>query len=235
MPPCSCFIGCPECDHISGRRQTDLCGLGKLPTLNDPLLRTVNRNATAHSKYDIYRHNPWRAPGSAPVADACGLAGGTPWEADAPEEGRYKSTPFATHGMRGTLLPPIPGYVPPVWTAGLEAEVTWQIRNNHGGGYSYRLCPKPKNSNGSLVGVTEECFRRTPLSFRHDKQALVFANGSRLPIQGTFTSQGTSPEGSEWAQMPYSGTWYGDSAYLLWQIFIAVHWNNNVPGIVRHN
>ena len=71
--------------------------------------------------------------------------------------------------------------------------------------------------NGSLVGVTEECFRRTPLSFKHDKQALVFANGSRLPIQGTFTSQGTSPEGSEWAQMPYSGTWYGDSAYLLWK------------------
>ena len=26
---------------------------------------------------DIYQHNPWRAPGAAPVADACGLAGGT--------------------------------------------------------------------------------------------------------------------------------------------------------------
>ena len=23
-----CFIGCPECDHESGRRQTDLCKLG---------------------------------------------------------------------------------------------------------------------------------------------------------------------------------------------------------------
>lgn len=34
--------------------------------------------------------------------------------------------------MRGVDLPPIPGYVPPVWTAGGEAEVTWQIRNNHG-------------------------------------------------------------------------------------------------------
>ena len=38
-----CFIGCPECDHESGRRQTDLCGLGKEPTINDPLLMTVNR------------------------------------------------------------------------------------------------------------------------------------------------------------------------------------------------
>ena len=56
---------------------------------------------------------------AAPVADACGLAGGTPWGGDAPEEGRYKNTTFASHGMRGTLLPPIPGYVPPVWTAGL--------------------------------------------------------------------------------------------------------------------
>ena len=30
-----CFIGCPECDHVSGRRQTDVCKLGfvgQLPT-----------------------------------------------------------------------------------------------------------------------------------------------------------------------------------------------------------
>ena len=59
-----CFIGCPECDHISGRRQIDLCGLGKEATLNDPKYRSVNRNATAGSPQDIYRHNPWRAPGS---------------------------------------------------------------------------------------------------------------------------------------------------------------------------
>ena len=68
-----CFIGCPTCDHKSGRRQTDLCGLGKQATLNDPKLRTVSRNATAGSAEDIYRHNPWRAPGNAPVADVCGL------------------------------------------------------------------------------------------------------------------------------------------------------------------
>ena len=24
-----CFIGCPACDHVSGRRQVDVCGLGK--------------------------------------------------------------------------------------------------------------------------------------------------------------------------------------------------------------
>ena len=55
-----CFIGCPECDHKSGRRQIDLCGLGKKATLNDPKYRSVNRNATAFSPQDIYQHNPWR-------------------------------------------------------------------------------------------------------------------------------------------------------------------------------
>merc|ERR1719273_1169161 len=69
-----CFIGCPTCDHQSGRRQVDLCGFGKEATLNEPKYRTVNRNAKAGSIYDIYKHNPRRAPGTAPVADACGLA-----------------------------------------------------------------------------------------------------------------------------------------------------------------
>ena len=76
-----CFIGCPECDHKSGRRQIDLCGKGFKATINDPKMRSVNRNATAGSPEDIYKHNPWRAPGSAPVGDACGFAGGTPWSA----------------------------------------------------------------------------------------------------------------------------------------------------------
>ena len=53
-----CFIGCPTCDHESGRRQTDLCKkgfVGKLPTE----AIAVNRHAERDSKYDIYRHNPW--------------------------------------------------------------------------------------------------------------------------------------------------------------------------------
>ena len=97
--------------------------------------RSVNRNATAGSPQDIYKHNPcvrltssrgffrpqraqllsraradpdgqqihhglaralwcslarWRAPGSAPVADACGLAGGTPWLPEVGEAGDYQ-------------------------------------------------------------------------------------------------------------------------------------------------
>ena len=52
-----CFIGCPSCDHKSGRRQTDLCKLGFVGKLPDFAI-AVNRNISAgfrDSKYDIYR------------------------------------------------------------------------------------------------------------------------------------------------------------------------------------
>lgn len=58
-----CFIGCPECDHQSGRRQTDLCKkgfVGQLPT-NAIAVNGFFANGTAverNSIYDIYRHNP---------------------------------------------------------------------------------------------------------------------------------------------------------------------------------
>lgn len=37
-----------------------------------------NRGVEALTKDDIYQWNPWRAPGSAPVYDPCGMAGGSP-------------------------------------------------------------------------------------------------------------------------------------------------------------
>ena len=121
-----CFIGCAECDHKSGRRQTDLCGLGKKDTL-PAAARSLNRNATIGSENDIYRHNPWRSPGAAPVGDkqhngACGLAGGTPWGPDVGEAGDYTNTSFAHHGTIGVTLPPMPTGV--VWKRGGEGEVT---------------------------------------------------------------------------------------------------------------
>lgn len=187
-----CFIGCDECDHVSGRRQTDLCKkgfVGKLPHY----AISVNRGVTRDSPYDIFRHNPWRAPGYAPVADACGLAGGTPWGAYAPEEGCYLNTTHAKHGMRGSDLPEMPTGT--VWQAGGEAEVVMTMRFNHGGGYAYRLCPASET-------LTEKCFQSQHLDFVRDKQALLFANGSRLSIQGTFVDVGTSPPGATWSRYP---------------------------------
>lgn len=174
-----------------------MCGAGKQPTLNAPEHRTVNRDAPAGGRLDIYRWNPWRAPGSAPVADACGLAGGTPWASNASEWGDYVPTVFAKHGDAGSkVLPVQPSGA--VWRRGYEATVVWQIGANHGGGYSYRLCPLKETSKG----LTEACFQRHPLAFNTAKQALLFPNGTRLPIAGTFVSDGTTPIGSMWSLNP---------------------------------
>lgn len=192
-----CFIGCDECDHKSGRRQTDLCKSGFVGQLPDYAI-AVNRNSSAgfrNSEYDIYRHNPWRAPGHAPIADACGLAGGTPWGGDAPEEGQYYNTTHAVHGMKGTQLPPMDTGV--VWKAGGEAEVVFAVKFNHGGGYAYRLCPADQE-------LSESCFQQTHLEFVQEKQALLFRNGSRLGISehSVYVSEGTSPVGSTWTRIP---------------------------------
>lgn len=194
-----CFIGCPSCDHMSGRRQIDLCGLGKNAT-NNAMGRSLNQNATPFAPNDIYRHNPWRAPGSAPVADPCGLAGGTPWAPDVPEEGVYKKTKYAHHGMKGTDLPKMPTRT--VWKIGGEATVSWNVRNNHGGGYQYRLCPASEP-------LTEQCFQKYPLEFVQERHAILFANGTSVPIKGTFVSEGTLPEGSTWARLPIPATGLG--------------------------
>lgn len=103
--------------------------------------------------------------------------------------------------MNGTLLPPLNGSEV-VWTIGGEAEVTIQIENNHGGGYSFRLCPAEE-------GITEECFQRTPLDFVEDQQGIVFKNGTVLPIAGTFVIDGTHPKGSMWSMLPIPATWFG--------------------------
>jgi len=80
--------------------------------------------------------------------------------------------------------------------------VTWQVENNHGGGYSYRLCPASE-------ALTEACFQRHPLEFVTDQQGIVLPNGTVLPIQGTFLTKGTSPAGSMWARIPLPTTALG--------------------------
>ena len=69
------------------------------------------------------------------------------------------------------------------------------MRNNHGGGYSYRLCPADEP-------LTEACFQRHPLAFDRTKQALVVANGEKTSISGVFVDEGTQPTGSTWARLP---------------------------------
>lgn len=194
-----CFIGCEECDHMSGRQQVDLCGSGKVRTI-DPKYRSANLDSVPGSPEDIYKHNPWSAPGNAPMGNPCGLAGGTPWADEVGEAGVYTPTKFAHHGMKGTDLGPLETGIK--WKIGGQAEVTWQCENNHGGGYSYRLCPADQP-------ITEECFRQHPLDFVEDGQGIIFKNGTVLPIKGLFVTEGTEPEGSMWSRLPIPATWFG--------------------------
>ena len=93
-----CTIGCKACDG-DGRRYPsyDHCpgtpSALKVPTYLDKKWWTANHNATPGSYEDIWRFNPWRAPGHAPVWDACGMAGGSPKEVF--NAGAYNTTVHA--------------------------------------------------------------------------------------------------------------------------------------------
>lgn len=155
---------------------------------------TMNRNVVEGSADDSYRFNPWRAPGYAPVADACGMAGGTLKVHAGPGVAVFHDTQFAKMGDLGSkVLTPAPSGT--IWMAGSAVEVSWGIRYNHGGGYQYRLCPAKQD-------LTEECFQKIPLKFVRDTQTLRWNNGSRFPIDGTFVDEGTWPKGSTWAMNP---------------------------------
>lgn len=198
-----CSIGCAECDggaapHPGANPNTvDRCNSGAVATINDPKYRTYNREAIAGSAADIYKHNPWRAPGTAPVFDTCGMAGGfTHQEAG---EAKYTATANAAQGKKGSTLPPAPSGT--VWVAGSQVQTAISIRANHGGGYSFRLCPADAD-------LTEECFQQTPLKFVEGRQTLRWANGTELGINGTYIDVGTHPPGSSWAMnpLPYSNS-----------------------------
>ena len=160
-----CSIGCPRCDgvtrgpipcsHVHGssrsncsgmrplghdtcQRKMDVCGLNVSATICDRSLRTLNIDAPCGSETDWYYYSPWRRPGSAPVMDACGLAGGASQQAG--YGAQYKRTRFASQGDRGGQLPrtprsfnqpePAQGSQPWLWTAGTPAEVSWAIAAN---------------------------------------------------------------------------------------------------------
>eukprot|EP00658_Telonema_sp_P-2_P014315 TRINITY_DN15440_c0_g1_i20.p1 TRINITY_DN15440_c0_g1~~TRINITY_DN15440_c0_g1_i20.p1 ORF type:complete len:290 (-),score=40.93 TRINITY_DN15440_c0_g1_i20:36-905(-) len=188
-----CSIGCDTCTGIGSHTNVSLCNSSMLPTL-PTWAWTMNLGAQPGSHQDTYRFNPWRAPGSAPVTDACGTAGGTSPSQRGPGDAIYADTPFATMGDRGSkVLAPAPSGV--IWSAGQKVEVWWGIRFNHGGGYQYRLCP-------AHAPLTEECFQKLPLEFVRDQQQLQWNNGTTLSINGTFVDTGTLPTGSTWARNP---------------------------------
>lgn len=192
-----CSIGCKECDGgdngFANPGLTDRCGSGMKATINDPLYRTINRHAEAGSEQDWAKFNPWRAPGSAPVYDPCGRAGGGPHSTGG--HGEFTSTKYAKFGDMGSKLPKMPSGA--VWKAGSTVQAMWSVRANHGGGYQYRLCPLSSN-------LTEACFQETPMPFA-DSSSMMLGNGTMVKLKSTFVSEGTLPSGSTWQMLPIPG------------------------------
>lgn len=139
---------------------------------------------------------PWRYPGSSPVLDPCGIAGG--WFEDGnPLNGARP--PFGIPvGTFGSSLPPL--LKETVWIAGATAEVAWAVQANHGGGYQYRLCPADEE-------LSEECFQSNPLDFVGDTQWIQYGpdgmdRESRTEIKAHRVSHGVVPSGSTWTRNP---------------------------------
>lgn len=179
-----CSIGCKACDGKGARIPNyDHCpGESIKATLNDPKYRTANVHAEAGSDQDIFKHNPWRAPGMAPVFDACGMAGGNYFEVF--NAGAYNTTKFAKQGDLGTKVLPV-RKSGTVWTRGDVATTRWELTAAHGGGYQYRLCPASEP-------LTEACFQKMPLEFATpDKHMVVYANSSmNHEINATLVREG---------------------------------------------
>jgi hypothetical protein len=162
-------------------------------TICDPRLRTLNTEAECGSKLDFYQFSPWRAPGSAPVIDACGSAGGTiPGEGNEGNGASFENSTVAKQGDRGSKLSAMPSQA--TWKAGTNVEAGWTIMAHHGGGYAYRLAPAD-------APLTEDEFRKMPLDFvgnsilrwDHNKSTQLEFNTTEL---GWETNKGTVPEGS---------------------------------------
>jgi hypothetical protein len=181
-----CTIGCPTCDGVSPRSFTDLCGLGARATVCDARLRTYATDTACNSAADRYRFNPWRAPGTAPVFDACGKAGGGVRAASAAHPSGAAFFTNTSHNVLGDLgsrvLPPTRAAAS--WARGAVVEATWSMRANHGGGYQYRLCP-------AEAELTEACFAASPVPFVGN-QALLFGNGTRQPINSAYVAPPTA-------------------------------------------
>ena len=85
-------------------------------------LRSLNTEATCGSKEDFYYYSPWRAPGSAPVIDACGVAGGRhPGQGIGGAGASFENSSLAKQGDVGSDLPSMPPQA--TWKAGATAEV----------------------------------------------------------------------------------------------------------------
>jgi len=185
-------IGC-----FTGAKQPVCKGNTHAATNCDPSTRTVNRGAKCGAVDDFYYFSPWRAPGSAPVLDPCGSAGGRiAGEGDGGFGAAYVNTTHAKVSDLGSKTLPTRRGANVTWSVGSVVEVSWNLAANHGGGYSYRLCSAKDN-------LTELCFKRTPLDFVGMQQLRWGGkdSGDHLNFTGTYVWSAAT-YGSMWAMNP---------------------------------
>jgi len=123
---------------------------------------------------------PWRAPGTAVPASPCGV--------------------HQTNGKDGLALQKTPRGDP--WQAGSTVSVAHSLGANHGGGYSWRLCPDESLSTSTSPDDAEKCFQQNPLRFADTQHTLKWKNGTQVKIDAMQTDQGTVPAGSQWRRNP---------------------------------
>lgn len=216
----SCFwftqgasVGCKSADGNGTRiPNLDHCPLERAASFNpltmagalDPQYRTVNMQSKPGSVDDIWKFNPWRAPGQAPTADACGMAGGNTYEVF--NAGAYNATQYAKQGDLGTkVLKKRTDLYQTVWTRGATEATRWEITAAHGGGYVYQLCPAGQE-------LTEECFASTKLAFATPhQQKVIFSDPTKdFMIDTTVVASGG---GQGWALNPFP---YGTNIPCDW-------------------
>lgn len=155
---------------------TDGVKLDEDPTLIDPLLLTTEESIANPTNVDGSDANrPWRSPGSVPVRSPCGN------NIYHPEQD-------------GLDLPPNQHKV--TWTAGTTVTVASALYVNHGGGWSYRLCPKSQNA-------TESCFKSMPLKFVGSDAKAKFTDGREVTIPVRRTPDGI------WTRNPIPAAKFG--------------------------
>jgi len=155
-----------------------------------------------------YDSNPWMAPGSAPVYSPCGVAGGNPLGCPVgdPTQRQCPGGGFSFGEAAENLE--FPGVVSTEWRRGGVEQVGWGIIANHGGGYSYRLCPAGEEP-------TEECFQRTVLDFAGDLQWVEYGEGGeKVEFLANRTRTGTTPPGSQWTRNPIPACIEMDGGYF---------------------
>ena len=124
----------PNCAHPSSK-----------PTMCDPRLRTLNTQAACGSPEDFYFWSPWRAPGNAPVIDACGAAGGRfPGQGIGAGGAQFQNSSVAQQGDIGSKLPPMPPQA--TWKRGASAEVAWNVAAHHVSGSRPCLSFRPQHA-----------------------------------------------------------------------------------------